>query len=150
MTHSAGTHGSPPALGQWIPTSALPTDTPDAFRAAIGDLRAPVVIVHTEEGFGVAPGGSVALGAAPIRDSMPVAAYLPPLPAHQLGDPTFLDEHGVRFAYMTGAMANGIGSVEVVEAMSRAGMLGSFGAAGLSLERIASSIDRLKGDLGDS
>ena len=41
---------------------------------------------------------------------------------------------------MTGAMANGIGSVEIVEAMGRAGMLGSFGAAGLSLERIAQAI----------
>ena len=37
---------------------------------------------------------------------------------------------------MTGAMANGIGSVEIVEAMGRAGMLGIFGAAGLSLDRI--------------
>jgi PfaD family protein len=49
---------------------------------------------------------------------------------------------------MTGAMANGIGSVEVVEAMSRSGMLGSFGAAGLSVERITQAIDRLKADLG--
>src|SRR5215207_4392068 len=34
--------------------------------------------------------------------------------------------------------------------MSRAGMLGSYGAAGLSLERIAASIDRLKTSLGDA
>jgi PfaD family protein len=50
---------------------------------------------------------------------------------------------------MTGAMANGIGSVEIVEAMGKAGMLGSFGAAGLSLERIGASIDRIKQSLGD-
>src|SRR5262249_22007545 len=37
-----------------------------------------------------------------------------------------------------------------VEAVGRAGMVGSFGAAGLSLERIASSIDRLKASLGDA
>ena len=35
-------------------------------------------------------------------------------------------------ACMSGAMANGIGSVEIVEAMGRGGMLGIFGAAGLS------------------
>jgi PfaD family protein len=150
MIHPAGTNGSPPVLGHWLPNGAAPTDAPDAFRSAIGDLRAPVVVVHTDRGFAVARGGFVALGAAADKEGKSVAAYLPPLPAQQLGDPEFLKEHGVRYAYMTGAMANGIGSVEVVEAMSRAGMLGSFGAAGLSLERIAGAIDRLKADLGDA
>jgi trans-AT polyketide synthase/acyltransferase/oxidoreductase domain-containing protein len=42
-------------------------------------------------------------------------------------------------------MANGIGSVEIVEAMARAGMLGFFGSAGLSLQRIEAAIDRLIG-----
>jgi PfaD family protein len=46
-------------------------------------------------------------------------------------------------------MANGIGSVAIVEAMSRAGMVGFFGAAGLSLQRIEAAIDQLKRDLGE-
>ncbi len=150
MTHSAGTDGSPPALGHWLPNGTSLTDTPDAFRAAIGDLRAPVVVVRTDTGPSVAKGGSVSLGTPAGQGAQPVAAYLPPLPAQQLGDPEFLREQGLRYPYMTGAMANGIGSVEIVEAMSRAGMLGSFGAAGLSLERIGAAIDRLKLDLGDS
>ena len=82
-----------------------------------------------------AAGASTWAPGPPVR--IPVAAYLPPLAPEQLGDPAFLDDHGLKYPYMTGAMANGIGSVEVVEAMSRAGMLGSFGAAGLSLERIS-------------
>jgi PfaD family protein len=150
MISPSGTDGSPLALGHWLPNGSAPADSPEAFRAALGNLRAPVVVVHTDSGFAVAPGGVVALGAAPDPNGRPVAAFLPPLPAERLGDPTFLREHGVRFAYMTGAMANGIGSVEIVEAMSRAGMLGSFGAAGLSLERIAGSIDRLRANLGDA
>lgn len=150
MTYPAGTPGSPPPLGHWLPNGAPPTDTPEAFRGAIGDLRSPVVVVHANSGLAMAHGGFVALGTTTSDGTHPVAAYLPPLPAEQLGDPVFLQEHGVRYAYMTGAMANGIGSVEIVEAMSRAGMLGSFGAAGLSLERIATSIDRLKSSLGDA
>jgi PfaD family protein len=150
MTHPAGTDGSTPALGHWLPNGTPPTDTPDEFRAAIGDLRTPVVIVRTDHGPALARGGSAVLGKSAEKDGKPVTAYLPPLPAQQLGDPEFLKEHGVRFAYMTGAMANGIGSVEIVEAMSRAGMLGSFGAAGLSLERIGTAIDKLKSDLGDA
>jgi PfaD family protein len=46
-------------------------------------------------------------------------------------------------------MANGIGSVEVVEAMARAGMLGFFGAAGLSLRAIEPAIDRLARNVGE-
>ena len=150
MTHPAGTDGTPLPLGHWLPDGHSPTDSSDDFRAAFGDLRSSVVVVHGTRGPALAKGGFVALGTASTKDSKPVAAYLPPLPAQQLGDPEFLKEHGVRFAYMTGAMANGIASVEIVEAMSKAGMLGSFGAAGQSLERIAAAIDRLKANLGDS
>jgi PfaD family protein len=150
MAHPSGTDGSTPALGYWAPEGAEPSDSAEAFRAAIGDLRATVVVIQTPGGLAVAPGGRVTLGAGRQAGRDPVAAILPPLPAERLGDPAFLQEHGVRFAYMTGAMANGIGSVEIGEAMSRAGMLGSFGAAGLSLERVAAAVDRLRANLGDS
>ena len=42
----------------------------------------------------------------------------------------FIADHGLRYPCMSGAMANGIGSVEIVEAMGRAGFLGVFGAGG--------------------
>ena len=47
-------------------------------------------------------------------------------------------------------MANGIASVEFVEALSRAGMLGFFGAAGLAVSRVEESVDRLIASLGDA
>ena len=62
MTHTAGTTGSPPAIGHWTPGGAAPSDAPDAFKAAIGELRAPVFVLRTDSGFAVAAGGSVALG----------------------------------------------------------------------------------------
>src|SRR5437588_4275410 len=49
--------------------------------------------------------------------------YVPALPVEQLGDAEFRAAHGLRYAYVTGAMANGIGSSDLVEAMSRAGMV---------------------------
>jgi PfaD family protein len=70
-------------------------------------------------------------------------------PEH-VGDPSFRADHRLRYAYVAGAMANGIGSVEIVSALSRAGMLGFFGAAGLSIQRIDSAIDRLSRDLHES
>ena len=151
MTHSAGNLGTPPALGHWTPNGAPPSDAPDAFRNALGNLRAPVAVVRTDDGFAVATGGTVSLGTqSGAKGSYAVAAYMPPLPPEQLGDPTFVSEHALRYPYMTGAMANGIASAEIVEAMSKAGMLGSFGAAGLSLGRIGEAIDRLKLSLGDA
>jgi len=75
----------------------------------------------------------------------PVAGFLPAIRPELLGDASFRDEHGLRFAYVSGAMANGIGSVEIAQAMARAGMLGIFGAAGLSLRAVENAIDRLEG-----
>ncbi|MCX7701062.1 MAG: PfaD family polyunsaturated fatty acid/polyketide biosynthesis protein, partial [Gemmataceae bacterium] len=93
--------------------------------------------------------GAGSLGQASRGGSHPVVALLPPCPPETLGDPDFRREHGLRYAYVAGAMANGIGSCEIVEEMCRAGMLGFFGAAGLSPDRVAAAIDRLQARLGD-
>lgn len=78
----------------------------------------------------------------------PVAEPALQIRPEDLGDPEFRKEHGLRYAYVTGAMANGIASCEIVEAMSRAGMLGFFGAAGLSPARVEQAVDRLQSSLG--
>jgi PfaD family protein len=155
MTHPAGIAANSFApLGFWVPDGPAPSTDPPAIRAAIGDLRNPVVVVETNAGFAVAKGGTVTLGVArgaslPGVKRHPVVAVLPPLPPERLGDPSFPADHGLKYPYMTGAMANGIGSADIVEAMSAAGMLGSFGAAGLSLERITAAIDRIQAAVGD-
>ncbi len=53
-------------------------------------------------------------------------------------------------ACATGARANGIGSADIVESMSRAGMVGFFGAAGLSVQRTEAAIERIQKNLGDA
>ena len=87
---------------------------------------------------------------AGIAQSYPLQAFAPALHPRQLGDRSFCETHRVRYAYVAGSMANGISSEEIVEAMSRAGLLSFFGAAGLSLERIEAAIARLQGSLSDS
>jgi PfaD family protein len=88
------------------------------------------------------------LSADSDRDRARLLAFVPALPLENLGDRGFAGLHGTRYACMAGAMANGIGSVEIVEAMGRAGMLGIFGAAGLPLEAIERAIDRIERSLG--
>ena len=88
--------------------------------------------------------------AALIRLNEPVRIHeggrvveLPPLPLSELGDPGFCRDHGLTRPYVSGSMANGIGSVEIVQAMGSAGMLGFFGAAGLPVSQVEKAIDRI-------
>src|SRR6476620_3129070 len=148
MTHPAGTVSPFTPLGTWVPGPDAPTDDPAAVRAAVADLGAPVVVVEAGRGPAVARGGSVRLGET--AGGLPVAAYLPPLRPEQLGDPSFRADHALRFAYKTGAMANGIASAEIVIEMAKAGMLGSYGAAGQSLERITKAIDQIQAAVGNA
>ena len=73
----------------------------------------------------------------------------PLLRPEDLGDPEFRRAHGLKYAYLTGAMANGIASCDIVEEMARGGMLGFFGAAGLPLPAVEKAIDRLQACVGD-
>src|SRR5262249_33513407 len=50
--------------------------------------------------------------------------FVPPCRPEDLGDHSFRADHRLRYPYVTGAMANGIGSADLVEAMGRVGMLG--------------------------
>jgi PfaD family protein len=76
-------------------------------------------------------------------------AYAPASRLEDLGDPTFCADHRIRYPYLAGAMANGIGSADIVEAMGRAGMLAFFGAAGLPVPTVEAAIDRISKNLGD-
>ena len=138
------------SMGWWHPDVSNPSAEPSDIRDMVGDLRSTVAVVHVPDGFAMARGGVAQLGGAfPGPAFFPLAAFLPPLLPEDLGDSAFCTTHGLKYPYMTGAMANGIGSADIVEAMSRAGMLGSFGAAGLSIDRITQAIDRLQATLGD-
>jgi PfaD family protein len=75
--------------------------------------------------------------------------FIPPCRAEDLGDAAFCRDHGLRYAYLAGAMANGIGSADIVEAMGRAGMIAFFGAAGLAPAVIEAAIDRVSLSLGE-
>ncbi len=82
-----------------------------------------------------------------LSDAESGTVLSPPLRIENLGSPAFCADHQLRYPYVGGAMANGIASVEFVEALTRAGMLGFFGAAGLDLATVESAIDRLQRSL---
>ncbi|WP_445635282.1 2-nitropropane dioxygenase [Nostoc sp. DSM 114161] len=69
---------------------------------------------------------------------------VPPISTQQLGDSNFLNFHGVKYAYATGAMAQGIASEELVIALGKEKILSSFGAGGLSPGRVEAAINRIQ------
>jgi len=137
-------------VGWWSSGGAAPIQDLSRFREALWNLNLPVAIVDQGGSLSVAEGGRLSLGGVdPLGGALPVSAYAPAMRLENLGDPGFCEDHGIRFPYVTGAMANGIASEEIVIAMSRAGMLGFFGAAGLRPERVSTAIDRIQAALGD-
>ncbi len=78
-------------------------------------------------------------------DNTPFDVFIPPLKPEQLGDRAFCSEIGIRYPYLGGSMAKGISSVAMAEELGRAGMLGFFGAAGLSFAAVEEAVNRLSG-----
>lgn len=136
------THHGLGAVGSW--SGALP---PNFGGVAAADAAARVrescvVVLDPSTGQrGVAFDG--ALAAAETPGSVPALAVLPALYPEWLGDRSFTEAHGTRFAYVTGAMANGIATTRLVIEIARAGGLGFFGAAGLDFARVEAAIDEL-------
>ena len=141
------------AYGLWQSNNSQPTFGGSDLARAVERVREPAFLVQDPEtaAFGVALGGeTIANGQANGIPHWPLLAVLPPLYPEWLGDRSFGEVHGVRFPYVSGAMANGIATTDIVIAMSRAGFLGFFGAAGLSPGRVEAAVKLLKSELGDA
>ncbi|MBR9982816.1 MAG: PfaD family polyunsaturated fatty acid/polyketide biosynthesis protein [Desulfatitalea sp.] len=135
-----------PMQRQWIgDEQSLSTGVP-ALKAALARVGQPVFVVGDPRAPAVAQTGTLVWGDPinHVQSGAPLLGFAPPLLPRALGDAGFKDELGLRYAYVVGAMANGITSVEMVQAAGEAGMLGFFGTGGLSLEQVHTAIERLR------
>ena len=112
----------------------------DAVHKALLDLTKPVYVAQSGDKLGISQ-------ATCDKSSEAVVAFAQALNPEDLGDADFKKQHGVKYAYHGGAMANGIASVELVIALGKAGLLCSFGAAGLVPDVIEDSIKRIQAEL---
>jgi trans-AT polyketide synthase/acyltransferase/oxidoreductase domain-containing protein len=137
------------AKGRWFSGEREPDWETHAIRQALLSVTQPINVITNRDRVEMGLGGRTILGDIDQGiEGFPLFAYAPALHPAMLGDTSFKSDYGLQYAYLTGAMANGIGSEEIVEAMGRAGMLGFFGAAGLSIDRVATAIDRIQTALG--
>jgi len=121
----------------------------EGLRQCLLALDQPVWVVRFNEKIGLSNAGDAAHAPGGSAGSVEALAYLPPAPLESLGDPGFRTHHGVRFAYYTGAMANGIASTRLVIALGKAGILASFGAAGMVAPRLEAAIHEVQTALPD-
>ncbi len=135
--------------GWWLPKDNEPETGEQAIRSEILKVTHPVYLLDLDGRQGIGRGGTITIGSdsPPHSPAFPIRAYAPPLHPEDLGDPKFKDKHHLRYAYIVGAMANGITSTKMVEIAGNAGLVGFFGAAGLALDQIESAIHRLQQNL---
>ena len=119
----------------WQGDPAAPALDPPAQRARLLELDQPLYALEQAGGIALASGGALGAG-----DGLRLVGAAPALPLEALGDPSFRRDHGVRAAFYAGAMAGGIASEELVIALGRAGLMGSFGAGGCSPARVEAAL----------
>jgi PfaD family protein len=115
----------------------------DDMRRVLSELDQPIWVIEQHGNIGLVAGGKPCLtGTGPE-----VMGLAPALTMNMLGDPSFRKTYGTRYAYCAGAMANGISSEEMVIALGKGGLMGSFGAGGVSPSRIETAIQKIKAAL---
>ncbi len=133
--------------GNWNGGQSIPLNASADY---INDITTPVAVFSKDDEIYIGREGTATLS---LNESVhdngePLIAYAPALYPEHLGDRAFKKAHNLNYAYIIGAIANGITSEAMVIAASKAGMLGFFGAGGLSIERISTAIDTIKTNVG--
>ncbi len=109
--------------------------------AALRDLGRPL--------FAITEGRRTVLSDRAPHTLNNLAGVIPAVSPEHLGSTSFREAHCLRYAYVAGAMAGGIASVDLVVAMGRAGFMGFFGAGALGLPQIEAAIRDIKAALND-
>lgn len=138
--------------GWWAPEGAEPQTGNPAFHDAMLQINRPVFLIQNGDKPSISHHGVASVGNSSARHetSLPLIGFAPALSPENLGDPVFKSAHRLTYPYIAGAMANGITTVEMVTAMGQAGMIGFFGAGGLTVDQIDAAIDQLQSRLGET
>ena len=134
--------------GDWLPDETSRQFELAQLPALLRHLSQPFCLLENGSAPLLAAGGTFRLeSSATSSEGQRLLAFVPAQDITNLGDPSFCHDYAIAYPYMGGSMANGIASVELVEALASADMLASFGAAGLTLAEIEAAIHRLQRSL---
>lgn len=122
----------------------------EALPERLRSLDVPFSLVSEQTQIKLGLGGSIHFDAVTgDENACQHLAFVPKQTIQALGNKQFCQDYKIKYPYMTGSMANGIASVELVESIAKADMLASFGAAGLSLAEVEKAIQRLQASIPD-
>ncbi|MCX6950606.1 MAG: 2-nitropropane dioxygenase, partial [Verrucomicrobia bacterium] len=114
-----------------------------SINEVVRDFRHAAVVLHDP-----AAGTISASLDGQVPAGCEVAGTLPPLYPEWFGGRGFNETHGTRFAYVVGEMARGIASTRLVIESGRAGLIGFFGAGGLTLAKVEAALEEIARELG--
>jgi len=134
--------------GYLKPSGDQPEKGMPAIHKAILNTLKPAFVINIDGEPGACQDGRVVMmdEAKSNTGDYQLLSYAPPLHPKNLGSKDFKSRYNIKYPYIAGAMAHGISSVELVKAAGNAGMIGFFGAAGLSLSDLGKAILRLKSE----
>ena len=134
----------------WVQKNQPPRTGEQALYQCLHQVKTPFCVVDLNGIPAFSQNGAVWINEnqKPSQAALPLLARVGALDPQKLGDPDFKSDLGLTHAYVMGAMANGISSVDMVKAAGKAGMLGIFGAAGLSPDKIRDTVQHLKDEMG--
>ncbi len=134
----------------WLSDSRARLSALENLPEQLYQLDVPFCIVENKSELSIALGGVIELDNNQRGDDhYCMLGFSSAQTIKALGDQHFCQDYQIDYPYMAGSMANGIASVELVEALAKEGMLASFGSAGLSLSEIETAIKRLQSTLGN-
>lgn len=113
---------------------------PQQVQSSLLQFDKKIFLLENSAGLGLTPDGVERTDPGSTR----LVGTLPKFGPEDLGAEDFKTRYGVRYAYYTGAMANAIASTKMVIALGKAGILGSFGSAGVVAARLEAAITEIK------
>jgi len=122
-----------------IPTESTQTSATEPMLAALRNIERPL--------YAVTEGRSTILTDRAPHTLEGLAGVIPAVRIESFGSASFRKAHNLRCAYVAGAMAGGIASVDLVVDMAQAGFLAFFGAGALPLPAIEQAIRQIEARL---
>ena len=133
-------------IGTWNGQDANLKTDPGEIQEIVKDLDNPCYILDQGDHIALVQGGEFQPGSE-SKSGIPVLGYLRSQAPEHFGNPEFISFHGLKYPYMAGSMANAISGEELVIALGKNGYLGSFGAGGVSPDRIKKAISTIQKEL---
>ena len=134
------------SIASWTGSEELISRDQDQMAAEVKDLGRDIYLLDIEGAINTASGGEIS-SKKNLAIGYPVVGILHAIDPSHFGDPAFTSWYGLKYPYMAGSMANGISGVDLVLALGKAGYLASYGAGGVSPDRLVQAIQKIKKEL---